>query len=138
MSPKLQSVFVSLRMARRQQWEEREETSLLASSDLLITARRLFLHSNVDVQISQSASRELARPPATQDNPTMTCNYDGQRVEAIGKALECGPRVGEGRMRSGIAFRGKRTGRQTLTRRTEKYAEERLSHVVSHICRRPH
>lgn len=49
----------------------------------------------------------------------MTCNYGSQQVKAVGKTLGCSARAGEGRMRSGIGFRGKRTRRQTLTRRTE-------------------
>lgn len=49
----------------------------------------------------------------------MTCNYGSQQVKAVGKTLGRSARAGEGRMRSGIGFRGKRTRRQTLTRRTE-------------------
>lgn len=79
-----------------------------------------FLQSNVDVQITQSARREVAGPPATQDNPNDDLQLRRSTSRAVGKALECGPRTGERRMRSGIVFGGKQTKRQTLTRRTEK------------------
>lgn len=72
--------------------------------------------SKADARIGQSTSREVTRPLRT----TRRRLAIAQRVKAVGKALECGSRAGEGRTRLGAALGRKRAGRQTPARRTEK------------------
>lgn len=110
----------------RRQSEAQEETSRPALSDLLITACRL---SSSQTQTSRSVRVQAARWLHHRRQWTLTtttANESEKPLSAVPEAV------------TGIAFGGNRSGTQTLTQWTEKYAEGRLSHVVSHICRRPH
>lgn len=138
MSPKLQRVFVSLRMVGDSSRKSRGGNLSSSFKWPIDHSSRPFLQSNVDVQISEEC--EGRGGPATRDSGQLGYDLQLRQSTGQGSRQNSGVQCQSRRRKHEIRYRvqGKANPETDADTADRKYAEERLSHVVPHICRRPH
>lgn len=123
---------------RRQQSEEPGGNLSSSFKWPIDHSSRPFLQSNVDVQISQEC--EQRGGPATRDSGQLDYDLQLRQSTSQGSRQNSGVQCQSRRRKDEIRYRvqGKVNRETDADTADRKYAEKKLSHVVPHICRRPH